>query len=120
MVLPTLVRAGMEVVTARLAVALSQLGQSGVVIWLEAAGPVADDISVAGVPVHLIPTPGVLTNLSPRQLARWFATSKPDVVHSHSGVWLKAARAARMARVPGIVHTVHGLLTVEPWYTPLL
>jgi glycosyltransferase involved in cell wall biosynthesis len=25
-----------------------------------------------------------------------------------------------MARVPGIVHTVHGLLTVEPWYNPFL
>ncbi|MBK8646293.1 MAG: glycosyltransferase [Gemmatimonadetes bacterium] len=46
----------------------------------------------------------------PRALARWFATRRPDVVHVHSGVWLKAARAARMAgRIP-VVHTVHGLL----------
>lgn len=120
MVLPTLVRAGMEVVTARLAVELTQLGQSVELICLEETGPVADDVADAGVAVHLIRTPGVLTNLAPNGLAQWFATTKPDVVHSHSGVWLKAARAARMARVPGIVHTVHGLLTVEPWYTPLL
>jgi glycosyltransferase involved in cell wall biosynthesis len=120
MVLPTLVRAGMEVVTARLAVELTELGQSVDVVCLEDTGPVADELVLAGVPVHLIRTPGVLTNFAPERLTQWFAATKPDVVHSHSGVWLKAARAAHLARVPAIVHTVHGLLTVEPWYTPLL
>lgn len=120
MVLPTLTRAGMEIVTARLAVELTGLGQSVEVVCLEETGPVADDLTSAGVPVHLIRTPGLSTNLMPRHLAEWFAATKPDVVHSHSGVWLKAARAAHLAQVPGIVHTVHGLLTVEPWYTPLL
>jgi glycosyltransferase involved in cell wall biosynthesis len=120
MVLPTLTRAGMEIVTARLAVELTELGQSVEVVCLEETGPVADDLTAAGVPVHLIRTPGLLTNIMPRQLVEWLAATKPDVVHSHSGVWLKAARAARLAQVPGMVHTVHGLLTVEPWYTPLL
>lgn len=120
MVLPTLGRAGMEVMAARLAVELTELGQSIDVVCLEATGPMAEELAAAGVPVHLIRTPGLRTNISPSQLTKWFTSTKPDVVHSHSGVWLKAARAARMARTPGMVHTVHGLLTVEPWYNPIL
>ena len=118
MVLPTLTRAGMEIVTARLAIELTGLGQSVDVVCLEETGPVAAELEAAGIPVHLIRTPGVLPNLGPGPLARWFAETRPDVVHSHSGVWLKAARAAHMARIPAIVHTVHGLLTLEPWYSP--
>ena len=120
MVLPTLGRAGMEVMAARLAAELTELGQSLEVVCLEQTGPLAEDLAAIGVPVHLIRTPGVKTNLVPRRLADWFASTRPDVVHSHSGVWLKSARAARMARVPGMVHTVHGLLNVEPWYGPFL
>jgi len=120
MVLPTLVRAGMEVVTSRLAVELTELGHSVEVICLEERGPLADELSAAGVAVHLVPTPGVWTNVTPRQLTERFIATKPDVVNSHSGVWLKAVRAARLARVPCVVHTVHGLMTVEPWYSPLL
>jgi glycosyltransferase involved in cell wall biosynthesis len=120
MVLPALVRAGMEVMTSRLAVELTELGQSVEVICLEERGPLADELVAAGVPVHVIRTPGVWTNFTPRPLIERFLSHKPDVVHSHSGVWLKAVRAARKARVPCVVHTVHGLLTVEPWYSPLL
>jgi glycosyltransferase involved in cell wall biosynthesis len=120
MVLPTLVRAGMEVVTSRLAVELTELGHSVDVICLEDRGPMADELSAAGVPVHLVPTPGLWTNVTPRQLTERFISTKPDVVNSHSGVWLKAARAARLARVPCVVHTIHGLMTVEPWYHPML
>lgn len=120
MVLPTLARAGMEVITSRLAVELTEIGQSVDVVCLEETGPVADELASAGVSVHLIRTPGVLTNFVPGQLKEWFVATSPDVVHTHSGVWLKAVRAASMARVPCIVHTVHGLLTVEPWYNPFL
>ena len=120
MVLPSLIRAGMEVVTSRLAVELAQLGHQVDVICLEATGPLAEELSAAGVPVRLIRTPGVWTNFAPRDLMQHLATRKPDLVHSHSGVWLKAARAAHLAGIPGVVHTVHGLLTVEPWYTPVV
>jgi glycosyltransferase involved in cell wall biosynthesis len=120
MVLPTLARAGMEVITSRLAVELVDLGQSIDVVCLEETGPVADELASSGVPVHLIRTPGVLTNFVPGRLKEWFVATNPDVVHTHSGVWLKAVRAASVARVPCIVHTVHGLHTVEPWYNPFL
>jgi glycosyltransferase involved in cell wall biosynthesis len=47
---------------------------------------------------------------------REIAEIAPDVVHSHSGVWYKASRAARMAGVPRLVHTEHGRALSEPWW----
>ncbi len=40
---------------------------------------------------------------------------KPDVVHTHSGVWYKASLAARKAGVPRIVHTDHGRALPDSW-----
>ncbi len=53
--------------------------------------------------------------LRPVGLKREIAEIAPDVVHSHSGVWYKASRAARMAGVPRLVHTEHGRALSEPW-----
>lgn len=53
--------------------------------------------------------------LRPSVLAAQIRTVAPDVVHSHSGVWYKASLAARMARVPRIVHTEHGRKVPESW-----
>lgn len=53
--------------------------------------------------------------LWPRKLARVIRRFAPDIVHTHSGVWYKAARAARMAGVPRLVHTEHGRSRPDPW-----
>jgi glycosyltransferase involved in cell wall biosynthesis len=52
--------------------------------------------------------------LWPRKLSRQIASIAPDVVHCHSGVWLKAARAARMAGVTRVIHTEHGRQSPDP------
>jgi glycosyltransferase involved in cell wall biosynthesis len=52
--------------------------------------------------------------IRPAELARQIESIAPDVVHSHSGVWFKATRAARMAGVPRIVHTEHGRSKPDP------
>ena len=52
--------------------------------------------------------------LWPRALARQIRRIAPDVVHTHSGVWYKASRAARMAGVSRVVHTDHGRRWPEP------
>jgi len=57
-----------------------------------------------------------LSLLRPVGLKREIAEIAPDVVHSHSGVWYKATRAARMAGVPRLVHTEHGRGLSEPWW----
>ncbi|HEX3866725.1 MAG TPA: glycosyltransferase, partial [Gemmatimonadaceae bacterium] len=53
--------------------------------------------------------------LYPRSLAHDIATIGPDVVHTHTGVWPKGSRAARMAGVPWLVHTEHGRRFPDPW-----
>ena len=52
--------------------------------------------------------------LWPRALRRQIRGIAPDIVHTHSGVWLKAARAAHLARVPRLVHTDHGRQHPDP------
>jgi len=120
MALPTLARAGMEIVAARLAISLTEKGHDVGVACLEASGPIAEELVAAGVTVDVVPTPGLATNLRAPALIAWLAGHRPDVVHTHSGAWLKAARAARAAGVPAVVHTEHGLLDREPWYSDFL
>jgi glycosyltransferase involved in cell wall biosynthesis len=50
----------------------------------------------------------------PRSLASQMRSIRPDVLHSHSGVWYKASYAARLANVPRIVHTEHGRAKPDP------
>jgi glycosyltransferase involved in cell wall biosynthesis len=61
-----------------------------------------------------------LSMLRPASLARDIASIAPDVVHTHSGLWFKAARAARLARVPWLVHTEHGRAVPDPWLSRAL
>jgi glycosyltransferase involved in cell wall biosynthesis len=58
--------------------------------------------------LHLGPAMSRLSLLWPASLAACIAKLQPDVVHTHSGVWYKAARAARLAGVQRIAHTEHG------------
>jgi glycosyltransferase involved in cell wall biosynthesis len=67
-----------------------------------------------------VPALGVLSNARAPRLEQWLRTVRPDVVHVHSGTWLKTAHAARRAGVPRVVHTAHGLLDREPWHGMLL
>jgi glycosyltransferase involved in cell wall biosynthesis len=52
--------------------------------------------------------------VNPRELVAAIASIAPDVIHTHSGVWLKCARAARMAGVRVAVHTEHGRRAPDP------
>ena len=58
--------------------------------------------------LHEGPPQSRLSLLRPAALAAAIRAIAPDVVHTHSGVWYKVARAARMAGVPRVVHTEHG------------
>jgi sugar transferase (PEP-CTERM/EpsH1 system associated) len=116
MILPSLIAAGMETVTARLAMQLAAAGHTVGVTCLLDEGPLASELRAAGHRVAVVPAPGLRTNVMPVQLAAWLRSEQPDVVHAHSGTWLKAARAARLAGVRRVVFTEHGLNDVEPWY----
>jgi glycosyltransferase involved in cell wall biosynthesis len=120
MVVPTLDVGGMEVLVASMARGLAARGHRVGVTCLEHDGAQADALRADGVRVSVVPTPGLRTIVRAPALAEHFARLAPDVVHSHSGVWEKAARAARHAGVARVVHTVHGLHDTEPWHGPLL
>lgn len=51
----------------------------------------------------------------PVSVARAIRRTRPDVVHIHSGCWLKGARAARLAGVRRVVFTEHGREHDDPW-----
>lgn len=120
MIVPSLPAAGMEIVVARMVRRLVHRGVEVAVTCTESAGPVADDLRASGVEVAVVPAPGLRSNVWAPELEAHLRRRAPDVVHVHSGVWLKAARAARRAGVPGLVHTAHGLLDREPVYAPWL
>jgi glycosyltransferase involved in cell wall biosynthesis len=58
--------------------------------------------------LHTVTPRSRASMLWPRGLAHFFRELGPHIVQTHSGVWYKASLAARLARVPAIVHTEHG------------
>jgi len=70
--------------------------------------------------LHLVDGLPPWSMLWPKVLASRIRRIEPDVVHTHSGVWYKGSRAARMAGVPRLVHTEHGRTRPDPWSSRLL
>ena len=110
-VLPAMDVGGMEMMVLALSVALRRAGHDARIICTEHEGQLADQVRDAGVPLKLVPAPGITSLVSPRQLADHFRGEAFDVVHSHSGVCAKASRAARLAGIPAVLHTRHGIQT---------
>jgi glycosyltransferase involved in cell wall biosynthesis len=85
------------------------------VVAVCAPGPWVESVRRAGVTVHTVPMEREISPLhdvrSAAALARCFRQHKFDVVHTHTPkAGLIGPIAARLARVPKVVHTVHGLL----------
>jgi glycosyltransferase involved in cell wall biosynthesis len=85
------------------------------VVAVCAPGPWVEQVRSAGVTVQTVP---MVREIAPLQdvrslatLVRCFRQHKFDVVHTHTPkAGLLGPIAARLARVPQVVHTVHGLL----------
>ena len=108
MILPTLARAGMEVVTCDLVEGLATRGHHVGVTCLEAGGPLESRLEASRIRATVVRTPGVLSNFRASALTQHLRTVRPHVVHAHNGVWLKALVAARHAGIARTVLTVHG------------
>lgn len=119
-IVPALPTGGMEMVVSRLTQRLLKTGAEVGVTCIERGGPVADELRSMGVPVSIVRAPGLLTNLRAPALEKHLRARAPDVAHTHTGAWLKGAHAARRARIPRVVHTMHGLIDHEPSYGPWL
>lgn len=108
----------MERMVCDLALGLHRAGVSIQVICTVSGGVLADELASQGVPVTILPVCGWNSWLGDRALVRILRDGRPDIVHTHSGFWWRGVVAARRARVPGAVHTVHGLHAQEPWWGP--
>ena len=98
---------GMEKVLNNLARSLPAIGFEVHIVVLQYHGQFAAGLGSSAT-MHQVPPMGRLSLLWPRELVATLRAIAPDIVHSHSGVWLKATRAARLARVPVTIHTEHG------------
>jgi glycosyltransferase involved in cell wall biosynthesis len=116
MLLPSMPRAGMEVMAAALGKGLAARGHDVGFTCIIEPGALGEDLRAEGFRVSVVQAPGLRPNLLPRELGPWLTKLRPDVAHIHSGLWLKAAVAARYACVPRIVHTLHGVGVADPWY----
>ncbi|MEN8374973.1 MAG: glycosyltransferase [Gemmatimonadota bacterium] len=104
----------MERVLADLVNRLDQRRFESHVMALQYVGRFGRDLESAAT-VHLGPRQERASLLWPRRLAEAIRRLAPDVVHTHSGVWYKAAKAARAAGVARLVHTEHGRHVPDPW-----
>lgn len=114
--LPTLEIGGMEVLTVSMARGLRARGHEVGVTCLLGEGVLADALRADGIPVSCVLTPGTRTIVHAPRLVEHFRRIRPHVVHTHNGVWEKGARAARLANVPVVGHTLHGLHQNERWW----
>lgn len=117
MVLPSMPTAGMEVLVARMVRALDRRGHRVGVTCIETLGPLGEELADEGVRVTLAGAHGLRTIVRAPDLEHWLHRAGADVVHVHSGAWLKASGAARRVALP-VVATVHGIEAPEPWYGP--
>lgn len=98
---------GMERVLQSLVRELPGRGFEIHVVVLEYFGRFAEGLGETAT-LHQVPRMSKLSLFRPLELAAMLRRIAPDVVHSHTGVWMKAARAAALAQVPVMVHTEHG------------
>ncbi|MBX3232344.1 MAG: glycosyltransferase [Labilithrix sp.] len=98
---------GQERLLVRMCQALRERGHDVHVVTLTGGGALRSE--VAPLPIHdVVRRDGFDPTLYAR-LFRLFRRLRPDVVHTHNAAPLSyAAPAARLARVPRIVHTRHG------------
>lgn len=98
---------GMEQVVHSLAQRLPGHGFEVHVVVLDFLGHFAAGLE-GKVTLHQVPPMPRWSLLHPGALIATLQSIAPHVVHSHTGMWFKAARAARAAGVKAVVHTEHG------------
>lgn len=107
-VVTTLAIGGLEKVVLDLVRGRDQKAFSAQVLCLDESGVLQRDFAAVGVPVDVIGTRGSVPRRILR-LARRLKTLRPDVLHTHNPqAHLHGAWAAKLARVPVVVHTRHG------------
>lgn len=98
---------GLERIVVELVRGAAATGVDARVVCLRRRGQLADELAPSQVAV-VSDRGGLSGMLFPTELARTLRSLEADIVHAHSGVWFKAARAARLAGGLPLVITDHG------------
>lgn len=118
-VVPDLLFGGLQRLVAQLALLTDPERFDVRVLVFGRLGPLAEQLEAEG-RLARVPSQMPWAMLWPREAVAAIRALRPDIVHSHSGVWYKSARAARTAGVPLVVHTDHGRQIPDPWQARLL
>lgn len=113
-VVPNLAYGGMERLVAELAARVDRARFEPHVLVLGDLGRFGHGLE-ARARVHQLRPQSGWSMIWPSSMIAAMRVIRPDVVHSHSGVWYKASLAACRAGVPLVVHTDHGRPTSDPW-----
>jgi len=105
---------GMERLLADIVRRLPREKFSSHVLTLEYVGRFGEGLDQVA-ELHMVQPARAVSLVYPRAMVKLMRRVRPDVVHSHSGVWYKASLAARLAGVRRVVHTEHGRLIPDPW-----
>ena len=90
------------------------------VLGLQKLGPNADRVADCAV-LHRAARMPKWSLIWPEALTAQIRQIAPDVVHTHGQIWYKASLAARLAKVPRLIHTDHGRPPGrEPWTVRIL
>ena len=82
-------------------------------VALTSSGPLAERLP-AGTPIHGLGKRPGLDPAAVVRLARTLRRLRPDIVHSRNWGALDAVLAARLVRVPAVIHGEHGREVADP------
>jgi glycosyltransferase involved in cell wall biosynthesis len=101
---------GTERMVVHLSCGLQASGHDVAVVCLRSLGALAEPLHRKGIPTHALGKPEGLHWASMAALRDFLSEFKADVVHTHNPlVHHYGAVAGRLARVPQVVSTVHGI-----------
>ena len=101
---------GLERMTVDLAIQLHRRGNEVSVVCLRKSGPLEQVLHDAGIPTFALNKPEGIHLKTFSALVRYLKRTGADVVHTHNiAVHHYGAVAGRIARVPAIINTRHGL-----------
>ena len=106
---------GLERLVVDLAAEQRRSGHDVAICCLYQLGPFSSDAEAAGIPVTCFHKTDGVSPATFFRLARKLRQSAPDVVHTHNSlVHHYGALAAKLAGVPVVINTRHGLSRVNP------
>lgn len=108
-VILTLEVAGMEHVVYNLTKNLNKALFEVIIVVIRKRGPLSVEAEKHGIKViSAKKMPRFVPFVYPYELIRLIKKVKPDIIHSHSGSWHHTSLAARLCKVPVVIHTEHG------------